>query len=84
MRGEALHLPTADYWPLARALRGVAGESEEAVRRTLSAREPENPEEKEIALSHVRALDFTVKFLLLRYNTIRSESEGMVISCGMV
>ncbi len=45
--GEALRPPTAD-WPLTRR---VAGESEEAERRTLSAREPENPEEKEIALS---------------------------------
>ncbi len=47
-RGEALHPPTALSWPLAR---WVAGESEEAVRCTLSAREPENSEEREIALS---------------------------------
>ncbi len=47
-RGEALHLQPALSWPLAK---WVAGESEEAVCRTLSAREPENSEEREIALS---------------------------------
>ncbi len=49
MDGEALRLPTAISRPLARG--GVVGESEEAVRLTLSTREPENSEEKEIALS---------------------------------
>ncbi len=49
MGEDSLHLPTAISWQLARG--GIAGESEEAVRRTLSARGPENPEEKEIALS---------------------------------
>ncbi len=48
VRGEALRPRTALSWPLAR---WVAGESEEATRRTLSARGPENPKEKEIALS---------------------------------
>jgi hypothetical protein len=47
VRGEALRPLTALSWLLAR---WVAGESEEAARRTLSSREPENPEEKEIAL----------------------------------
>ncbi len=45
--GEALRPPTALSWPLAR---WVAGESEEAVRRTLSARKPENSEERELLL----------------------------------
>ncbi len=44
-RGEALRLPTAFSWLLARR---VAGESEEAVRCTLSARKPENSEEREL------------------------------------
>ncbi len=44
MRGEALRLPTAISWQLARV--GLVGESEEAAHRTLSAREPENPVEK--------------------------------------
>ncbi len=48
VRGEALRPPTALSWPLAR---WVAGESEEAVCHTLSAREPENSEEREFALS---------------------------------
>ncbi len=48
VRGEVLRPRTALSWPLAK---WVAGESEEAMRRTLSARGPENPEEKEIALS---------------------------------
>ncbi len=48
VRGEALRPRTALSWPLAR---WVAGESEEAMRRTLSTCGPENPEEKEIALS---------------------------------
>ncbi len=48
MCGEALRPPTAVSWLL---VRRVAGESEEAERRTLSAHEPENPEEMEIALS---------------------------------
>ncbi len=48
-RGESLRLPTTISWLLARE--GVVDESVEAVRRTLSAREPENPEEREIALS---------------------------------
>ncbi len=39
-RGEALRPPTALSWPL--------GESEEAVRHTLSARKPENSEEREL------------------------------------
>ncbi len=47
-RGEALRPQTALSWPLAK---WVAGESEDAVRRTLSACEPENSEEREIALS---------------------------------
>ncbi len=48
VRGEALRPRTALSWPLAK---WVAGESEEAIRRTLSTRGPEHPEEKEIALS---------------------------------
>ncbi len=48
VRGEALRPRTALSWPLAK---WVAGESEEAMRRTLSTRGPENPEEKQIALS---------------------------------
>ncbi len=52
-RGEALHPPIALSWPLAR---WVAGKSEEAVRCTLSAREPENSEEREIALSLTMSL----------------------------
>ncbi len=48
VRGESLCPRTTLSWPLAR---WIVGESEEATRRTLSARGPENPEEKEIALS---------------------------------
>ncbi len=44
-RGEALRPPTSLSWQLAR---WVAGESEEAVRRTLSARKPESSEEREL------------------------------------
>jgi hypothetical protein len=47
VRGEELRPLTALSWLLAR---WVAGESEEAAHRTLSPRELENPEEKEIAL----------------------------------
>ncbi len=48
VRGEALRPRTVLSWPLAK---WVTGESEEAMRHTLSTRGPENPEEKEIALS---------------------------------
>ncbi len=48
VRGEALRPPTALSWPLEK---WVAGESEELMHHTLSTRGPENPEEKEIALS---------------------------------
>ncbi len=48
VRGEVLRLQTALSWLLAR---WVVGESVEAGRRTLSSHGPENPEEKEIALS---------------------------------
>ncbi len=46
--GEVLRPRTALSWLLAR---WVVGESEEAGRRTLSSHGPENPEEKDIALS---------------------------------
>ncbi len=48
MRGEECHLRTVLSWLLAK---WVVGESEEARRRTLSSHGPENPKEKEIALS---------------------------------
>ncbi len=48
VRGEVLRPRTALPWLLAR---WVVGESEEAGHRTLSSHGPENPEEKEIALS---------------------------------
>ncbi len=48
VRGEVLHPRTMLSWLLAR---WVVGESEEAMRRTLPSLGPENPEEKEIALS---------------------------------
>ncbi len=48
VRGEALRPRTALSWPLAK---WVAGESEEATRRTLSTRGPENSEERGIALT---------------------------------
>ncbi len=48
LSGEVLRPRTTLSWLLAR---WVVGESEEAGRRTLSSHGPENPEEKEIALS---------------------------------
>ncbi len=48
VRGEECRPRTVLSWLLAK---WVAGESEEAGRRTLSSHGPENPEEKEIALS---------------------------------
>ncbi len=48
MRGEEYRPRTVLSWLLAK---WVMGESEEAGRRTLSSHGPENPEEKEIALS---------------------------------
>ncbi len=48
VRGEECRLRTVLSWLLAK---WVVGESEEAGRRTLSSHGPENPEEKEIALS---------------------------------
>ncbi len=48
VRWEVLHPRTVLSWLLAR---WVVGESEEAMRRTLPSLGPENPEEKEIALS---------------------------------
>ncbi len=48
VRGEECRPRTVLSWLLAK---WVVGESEEAVRRTLSSHGPENPEEKEIALS---------------------------------
>ncbi len=48
VRGEECHPRTVLSWLLAK---WVVGESEEAGRRTLSSHGPENPEEKEIALS---------------------------------
>ncbi len=48
VRGEECHPRTVFSWLLAK---WVLGESEEAGRRTLSSHGPENPEEKEIALS---------------------------------
>ncbi len=47
VRGEVLRPRTALSWPLAK---WVAGESEEAMRRTLSTRGPENSEERELLL----------------------------------
>ncbi len=48
VRGEECRPRTVLSWLLAK---WVVGESEEAGRRTLSSHGPENPEEKEIALS---------------------------------
>ncbi len=48
VRGEECCPRTELTWLLAK---WVVGESEEAGRRTLSSHGPENPEEKEIALS---------------------------------
>ncbi len=48
VRGKVLRPRTALSWLLAR---WVVGESEEATHRTLSSHGPENPEEKEFALS---------------------------------
>ncbi len=48
VRGEEYRPRTILSWLLAK---WVVGESEEAGRRTLSSHGPENPEEKEIALS---------------------------------
>ncbi len=48
VRGEECHPRTVLSWLLAK---WVVGESEEAGRRTLSSHGPENPEEKEIALT---------------------------------
>ncbi len=62
MRRKALHLPTTVSWPLARG--GIAGKSEEAVRRTQSDCEPENPEEKEIALFFVNVVTAQNKMIL--------------------
>ncbi len=47
VRGEALRPRTALSWPLAK---WVAGESEEAMRHTLSTRGSENSEERELLL----------------------------------
>ncbi len=48
VRGEECRPQTVLSWLLAK---WVVGESEEAGRRTMSSHGPENPEEKEIALS---------------------------------
>ncbi len=57
VRGEECRPRTVLSWLLAK---WVVGESEEAGRRTLSSHGPENPEEKEIALSLRRWVPLTL------------------------
>lgn len=57
--GKALHLRNVISWPL--VIGGIVGESEEVARRSLSTHEPDNPEERETALSLKMWLPLAVK-----------------------